>query len=122
MFFAGEGAILCRQGFVFEGFQFRGDIALGIFQCLTAAVIIGHLCYLTMRDLDIEAMHLVVLHPQIGNARTFTFARLQINQKLPGVFRQAAQLIQLGVIAVSDHAAVTNHRRWLWRNRAFKQR
>src|SRR4030043_132620 len=53
--------ILCRQRTVLEGFQFRRDVALGVFQRLAAAVIVGDIFRLRAADLDVKAVHLVVL-------------------------------------------------------------
>ncbi|MNO05919.1 hypothetical protein D3C81_2274890 [compost metagenome] len=64
-------------------------------------------------------MHLVVFDPQIIDAGTCAFARFQIDQELPGIFRQAAQLIQLGIKAACNHAAIAHHRRRFHRNRSF---
>ena len=42
-FFARQRAFLRGQRLVFEGLEFRRDVALGIFQRLAATVIVGHL-------------------------------------------------------------------------------
>jgi hypothetical protein len=46
--FAHEGAVLRRQRLVFEGLEFRRDVALGVLQGLAAAVVVRHLVRLAV--------------------------------------------------------------------------
>jgi len=84
--FTCECPLLGRQGFVFEGLQFRRDVALGVLQRLAPAIVVRHLVGLAARDFDIEAMHLVVFDAQIADAGTGPFACFEVDQELPTVF------------------------------------
>ena len=75
-----------------------------------------------MRDLDVKAMHLVVLDPQVGDAGAFALARFEVDQELAGVFRQSAQFVEFGIEAARDHAAVAHQRGRLRGDRTFEQR
>ena len=55
-FFPGQGPFLGRKGLVFKGLQFRGDIALGIFQGLPTPVILRHLVPVGVGDFDVKTM------------------------------------------------------------------
>ncbi len=103
---AGQGALLCRQGLVFKSLELRRDETFGVFEGLSAAVVVGHFVQLALGDLDVKAVHFVELHAQVGNAGALFFAGLQIQQKRVAVGLDAAQLVQLGVQAIGDHAAV----------------
>ena len=96
------------QRLVLKGFELGRDEALGVFECLAAPVVVGHLVDLALGDLDEKAVHLVVLHPQVGNAGAGFFAALQVQQKAVAVGLDGAQLVQLGVKAVGDHPAVAH--------------
>ncbi len=117
-FFAGQGAFLGGERLVFKGLQLGGDEALGVFERLAAAVVVGHLVQLSLGDFDVEAMHLVVLHLQVGNAAARAFAALQVQQEAVAVGLDGAQLVQLGVEAIGDHAAIAQQGRRLGRDGA----
>ena len=120
--FSGECALLRRERFVFERLEFRCDVALGVFQGLAPPIVIGNFVDVRVCDLDVKAMHPVVLDFEIGDARACTFARLQIEQKGAAVVLDCAQLVQLGVVAIGDHAAFSNHCTGLLLNRTAEQR
>jgi hypothetical protein len=46
-------------------------------------------------------MHLVELHPQVGDAGAGAFARFQVEQEVVAVVLDGAQLVELGVKAVA---------------------
>ena len=75
---ARQGTLLGAQGFVFKGFELGGDETLGIFERLSAPVVLWHLVELTLRHLNEKPVHPVELHPQIGNAGTCLFTHLQV--------------------------------------------
>ena len=104
------------QRLVLKGFELWRDEALGVFERLAAPVVVGHLVDLALGDFDKEAVHPVVLHPQVGNAGAGFFAALQAQQKAVAVGLDGAQLVQLGVKAVGNHAAVAHQRGWLGRD------
>ncbi|MNR39213.1 hypothetical protein D3C85_1573990 [compost metagenome] len=78
-------AVLCGQRLVLEGLQLRRDIALGVLERLAPAVVVGHFVRLAIRYLYIEAMHAVVFHAQVGDARTRALACLKVDQELATV-------------------------------------
>ena len=119
--FAGQGALLGAQGFVFKGFEFGGDKALGVFQGLAAAVVLGHFAGLTLGHFNIEAVDLVELHAQIGNAGACALAGFQVQQKGVAVGLDGAQLVEFGVKTAGNHAAITHQRGGLWGNGALQQ-
>ena len=65
---------------------------------------------MTAAHLDVETMHAVVAHLQRGDAGTLALARLHLGQKAVAAGVDVAQLVELGIEAGADHAAVTNHR------------
>ena len=66
-------------------------------------------------------MHLVELHAQVGNARARLFLDLQVEQKAVAVVLDGAQLVQLGIQPMVDHAAFAQQRRRLRQQRAAQQ-
>ena len=106
--FTGQGPFLGAQGLVFKGLEFGGDETLGILERLAAAVVVGHFVDLPLGDLNEEAVHFVELHPQVGNAGAGFFAHFQVEQKTVAVGLDGAQLVQVGIKAAGDHAAVSH--------------
>src|SRR5690606_40645530 len=68
--------------FVFEGFQFRRNEALGIFEGLAPDIVGRCLVRMDPAELNEVAMHLVVAHLQGGNAGTLPLPLLYIDQEL----------------------------------------
>ena len=101
------GALLRRQRLVLEAFQLGRDEALGVLQRLAAPVVIGHLVELALGDLDVEAVHAVVLDAQVGDAGALALAFFEIEQEGAGVVAQRAQLVELGIEAGGNHIAIT---------------
>src|SRR5665811_2598984 len=58
-----------------------------------------------IRDSDEEAVHLVELHAQVGDAGAGFFTPLQVKQKTIAIGLNGAQFVQLGVKTAGDHAA-----------------
>ena len=85
---ARQRAVLRRQRLVLEGLQLGRDEALGVLQRLAALVVGRHLVDLALRDLDVEAVHLVELHAQVGDAGARALARLQVEQEGVAVLRR----------------------------------
>ena len=94
VFFAGQSTLLRRQGFVFKGFELRRDKTLGIFQSLTAAVVVWYFVDLTLRDFNVEAVHPVELNFQIGNASPRFFTRFQLKQEVVAIGLNGTQFVQ----------------------------
>ena len=86
--------LLCRQGLVFERFEFGCDVALAVLERLAALVVRRHHVLIAVRDLDVEAMHLVELHAQIGDVGEQLFLGFEFKQEFIAVFLNAAQLVQ----------------------------
>ncbi len=120
-FFAGQGALLGAQGLVFKGLEFGGDEALGVLEGLAAAVVVGHLVGLALRDLNVEAVHLVELHAQVGDAGAGAFAHFEVEQKAVAVVLDGAQFVELGIEAGGDHAAFAHQAGGLAVNGAGQQ-
>ncbi len=67
-------------------------------------------------------MHLVELHAQIGNAGAGFFAAFEVQQKSIAVGLYGTQLVQVGIAAVVDDAAVADQRGGLVQHITFEQR
>ena len=117
-----QRAVLGRQRLVLEGLELGRDVALGVLQRLPAPVVVGHLFGLRVGDLDVEAVHAVVLDLEVGDAGARALAHFELDEEFAGVRLELAQLVQLGRIAVGDHAAVHHARRRLRRDGAGEQR
>ena len=96
VFFARQCAFFGRQRFVFKGFEFGRDVALGAFERLAALVFggqFGQLRGLRVGQLDVVAMHAVVFDFEAGYAGARTLARFEFEQKLPAVGLDGAQFV-----------------------------
>ena len=98
--FPRQGAILRRERFVLKRLQLGRDVALGVLERLAPTVVIGHLRGLAVGDFDVETVHAVVAHLQRGDA---------------------AQLIEIGIVATGDDATVAHHRRRFGHHGALEQ-
>ena len=67
-------------------------------------------------------MHAVVADLQCCNAGGDAFARFQFDQEFIGVAGQSSQLIEFGIEALGDDAAIALHHRRMFDHRARKQR
>ena len=61
----------------------------------------------------VVAMHPVIAHLEGADTGIRFFLFFEIHQKLAGIAAEIAQLIQLGVIALGNHATVADHHRWI---------
>ncbi len=82
---ARERAILRRERAVLERLQLRRDVALRVLERLPAPVVVGNLLRVGVGDLDVEAVHAVVLDLEIGDAGARALARLQRHQEFAAV-------------------------------------
>ena len=97
---------------VFEGFQFGGDVTLGVFEGLPPLVVIGHFIGLTACDLNIKPMHAIKFHAQIGNAGAGALAQLDVGQQAAGIGLQTTQCVELCVVACANDPPIAQlHRR-----------
>jgi hypothetical protein len=108
---ARERAFPGRQRLVLERLQLRRDEALGVLHRLPALVLHRHLVELPLRDLDEEPVHAVELDAQVGDAGALALALLHLHQERAAIALDRAQLVELRVATVADHAAFAQHRR-----------
>ena len=73
-----------------------------------------------VRDLDVEAVDAVVFDLEVRDARALALAALERDQELAAVLVDRPQLVELGVVALGDDAAVSDLRRRLRRDRPAK--
>jgi hypothetical protein len=121
IFFARQGALLGAERLVFEGLEFGGDEALGVFQGLAAAVIVGHLVELALRYLDEKTVYAVELDAQVAYAGARFLVGFEVQKKAVAVVLDGAQLIQVGVKPCGDDTAVAHQRRGLGGDGALQQ-
>lgn len=119
--FAGARAFPRSQDLVFEFLEFGRDEALGRLERLPANVVRRRRGGLGLADLDVEAMHLVVTDLEFRQARALALRRLVSVEKLARVGAGGAQLVESGVVAVGDDAAVAHERRRCRNERAPEQ-
>ena len=111
-----ELALACQrpfaggERFVFERLQFGGDEALGVLHRLLAPVVGRHLGRLRLRHLDEVAAEPVELHSQVGDAAALALLRFEREQKGVAAGADRAQLVEVGVLAGRDDAAVAQQR------------
>ncbi len=74
-----------------------------------------------MGDLDVETVHAVVFDLQIGDPGAGTLARLERDQEFTTVIVDRSQLVEFGIEARRDHAAVAHLCRGLGRDRAREE-
>ncbi|MNQ03551.1 hypothetical protein D3C85_162540 [compost metagenome] len=118
---AGQGAALGRQGLVLELLEFGGDEAFRALEGLAADIVGRGRLGLLARQFDKVAVHAVVADLEVGQAGAGFLAHFQVHQVLAGVFAERLQLVQLGVVAGLEYAAVADHRRWVVDNGAGQQ-
>ena len=111
---ARQRPLACAQYLVLELLELLGDVALGVGQRLPAGVVGRRLGRLRLADLDVVAVHPVVAELEGGDAGGLALARFQFHQEPVGVGGERAQLVQLGVVAVGEHAAVARQHRRLF--------
>ena len=117
-----ERAVPRRERLVLELLQFRRDVALGVLERLPAAVVGRDLAGVGVGDFDVETVHVVVGDAQVRYAGAATLARFELGEEGARIGLQRAQLVQLLVVAVRDHAAVAHHGRRVFLHRAAQER
>ena len=68
---------------------------------------------LALADFDVIAVHAVVADLERRDARRRFFALFQIDEKLIGIRRKQAQLVEFGIETGTDDSAVAHQRGWL---------
>ena len=114
---ARQRALARRQRLVLERLQLRRDEALGVLHRLAAPVVGRHLRRLPLRDLDEVAVDAIELDAQRRDAGALALLRLELDQVGVAAAADRAQLVELGVDAGGDDAAVAQaappaRRRW----------
>jgi hypothetical protein len=94
---------------VLERLQLRRDVALGVLHRLAALVLHRHAIEVRLGDLDVEAVHPVELHAQVGDAGAFAFALLHVQEERAAVVLDRAQLVELRVAPVADDPTFADH-------------
>ena len=80
VFLARQRAFLRGQRLVLERLQFRRDVALGVLERLPPPVVVRNPGGVGMRDLDVEAVHAVVLDLERADAGAFALAPFQLQR------------------------------------------
>ena len=114
-------AILGTQHPCLQFFQLLGDIAFGIGQRLLADIFRRHLVGILPCDLYVVAKHPVVPNLQRFDAGLFFLAGLNAGNDALAVSHIGAQLIQLGIKARTDHAALPHGKRRIFHNGGSNQ-
>ena len=80
---------------------------------------VGDEVQLPLGDLDIVAKHAIVAHAEVSNAGCLLFARLDGSEHACTAVLDFAQLVELFVCAVPDHAALAQNEGGLVDNGLF---
>jgi hypothetical protein len=115
---ARERALAGRERLVLERLQLGSDEALGVLHRLPAPVVGGDARRLRLADLDEVAGDAVVLDAQRRDAGARALPRFELEQERVAAAADRAQLVELGVVALGDDAAVADERRRLLGDRA----
>ena len=97
--------IFRAQDHVFQFFEFRRDIALGVGKGLFSRIIIRHHIFIGIGHFQIVAEYFVVFDPQVLDARLFPLFILQLRQPVFAVGFGAPELIHLFIVPVPDDIA-----------------
>ena len=108
---AGQCAVARAEHAVLERLELLRDVALGVLDGLAAHPVGRDLLGLAAAHLDVVALHPVVAETQVGEPGALALARLQLEQRLVAVLADPAQLVEVGIEARRDHAAVAQQGR-----------
>ena len=123
-----ERLLACERAFagaehpVLELLELGGDVALRALQGLAPDVVGRRPLALGLGELDVVAVHAVVPDAEVRGAGAFALARLERFEEGVRVGGQAAQLVELGVVAGGEHPAVAHEHRRGIDHRAVEQR
>ncbi len=101
--------------------QLRRHVALGVGERLLADVVRRHLLEVGTGDLEVVAEYLVEADLQRVDAGALALPRLQAGDEVHRAIAEGAQLVQLGIEARADDAAVGERRRRLFGDRGGDQ-
>ncbi|OPZ13176.1 MAG: hypothetical protein BWZ07_00744 [Alphaproteobacteria bacterium ADurb.BinA280] len=120
--FALQGALAGRQHLVLELLKLLSDVALGVGQSLPTRVPGRRTLGQRLADFDVVAMHAVVADFETGDATGIALTRFEVKQKLIGIGRQLAQLIEFAIVAIGDHSTIAQQHRRMRQDCALQQR
>ncbi len=106
LFLACERALARTQHLVLERLQFGRDESLGRLHSLAPDVVLRNSLGIFACDLDEESLHAVESEFQSRDPRALAFALLERQEKFVSVRGDAAQLVEVRVIALGDHVTV----------------
>ena len=112
--------VLGAEHLGFACFEVGRDVTLGVRQRLTALIVRWHLVAVRVRDLEVEAEHLVVANLEARDTRAHALADLQVRDPLLARVRQFVQRVTHGVEAAADDAAITRRDRRFIGERALQ--
>ncbi len=118
---AGQRPLAGGQHPVLETLELGRDVALRALEGLTSRVVLGDARVVRAAELDVVAVHAVVADLECGDPGALALACLEVHEELVGVLRQRAQLVELGVVAGREHAAVADHHRRVLDHRPAEQ-
>ena len=110
--FQRENLFFGSQNLLLVFFQLLRNIAFGLCQRLFANPVVRYFVFIRITHLQIVAKHIVVTYFQRGDARLLGLAFLNLHQILLAMFRNVAQLIELGIASTSDNVTFVHQ---LWR-------
>ena len=130
LLFEGEDLVLGVQHLALVILQLGGGEALGVGQGLLAFVVGGREVQVGARDFDVVAEYVVEAHLERLDAGALALAGFDLGDVLAAVPAEVAQLVELGVEAGADGAAIGEVERRLigdgfedeaWRRRAARR-
>ena len=101
-----EHLLLGAQNLLLVLLELLGDVALGVGEGLFADPVGGNLLLVGIAHLDVVAEDVVVADFQRRDARRLALALLDAREVVLAVQGDAAQVVQLGIDAVGDDAAL----------------
>ena len=121
LFFQGQRLAFRGEDFVFVLFQFRNDIAFGVFQRLATHVVNRRQVALPAANLNVVTVYRVIPHFQGVEPKTLALADFQLIEVIRRTVGQRAPFVQLFVVAWGNHAAITHQNRRRIDNGALQQ-
>ena len=105
---------LCGEYLLLVFFEFLGDIALCVHQCLFANPCLWHLVAVGVAHLQVVAKDIVVSDFQTADTCGFHFALLQLQQVVLAVGLYVAQFVQLCIDASCKDIRSALYSGWVW--------
>ena len=111
--FNGKNFFFGTQNFFFVFFQFLGDVALRIHQCLLANPGFGYFVLVHIAHFDEISEHIVITDFQGRNARSCTFSLLNFKQIAFARMSQSAEFVQIGIHTGTNNFAFIHQNGWI---------